>query len=504
MVNVAEDITDEQLEDQLVDFVAECYDDPLKFVMQAFLWGEDELKGFDGPDKWQKDFLIDIGKQVKQHQFDGVTATKAIRMATASGHGIGKSALTAWLILWIMSTRPYAKGIVTANTSEQLRTKTWGELGKWKKRCATGHWFTYNDGKGNMNLYHPDHSESWRCDAQTCREENSEAFAGLHAANSTPFYIFDEASAIPEKINEVAEGGLTDGEPMFFKFGNPTRNSGSFFQAFHRLKHRWFRKQIDSRTAKLPNKELIKEWIEDYGEDSDFVRVRVLGKFPRSGSLQFISNELVQNAQSRKPTSDRHAPGRIGVDVARFGDDQSVLIYRRGRDAQTIPVKKFRELDTMQLSAQVIQFKNELTEMGLNVDAIFVDGNGIGGGVVDRLRQLGFEVIEVQLGNKAVDSKKYANRRAECWGRMKAWLKGGCISDDIELETDLTGLEYGFNVREQIQLEKKEDMKKRGLASPDVADALSLTFAEDVEKTNQAYGPETQHFANNDFDPTED
>jgi len=410
MVNVAEDITDEQLEDQLVDFVAECYDDPLKFVMQAFLWGEDELKGFDGPDKWQKDFLIDIGKQVKQHQFDGVTATKAIRMATASGHGIGKSALTAWLILWIMSTRPYAKGIVTANTSEQLRTKTWGELGKWKKRCATGHWFTYNDGKGNMNLYHPDHSESWRCDAQTCREENSEAFAGLHAANSTPFYIFDEASAIPEKINEVAEGGLTDGEPMFFKFGNPTRNSGSFFQAFHRLKHRWFRKQIDSRTAKLPNKELIKEWIEDYGEDSDFVRVRVLGKFPRSGSLQFISNELVQNAQSRKPTSDRHAPGRIGVDVARFGDDQSVLIYRRGRDAQTIPVKKFRELDTMQLSAQVIQFKNELTEMGLNVDAIFVDGNGIGGGVVDRLRQLGFEVIEVQLGNKAVDSKKYANR----------------------------------------------------------------------------------------------
>ncbi|EBI0451191.1 terminase, partial [Salmonella enterica subsp. enterica serovar Cerro] len=188
---------------------------------------------------------------------------EAYRCATSSGHGIGKSALTAWVILYIMSTRPFCKGVVTANTSEQLRTKTWGELGKWKKRCITGHWFEYNNGKGNMNIYHVDHMESWRCDGQTCREENSESFAGLHAANSSPFYIFDEASAVPDKIWEVAEGGLTDGEPFWFAFGNPTRNTGRFRECFRKFKHRWRRKQIDSRLAKMTNKELIEEWRND-------------------------------------------------------------------------------------------------------------------------------------------------------------------------------------------------------------------------------------------------
>lgn len=277
-----------EFEAMLADDMGRFFYDPLGFVMYAFEWGAGELDGFDGPDEWQKEFLTDWGEAIRTNNFDGVKPVEAYRCATSSGHGIGKSALTAWVILYIMSTRPFCKGVVTANTSEQLRTKTWGELGKWKKRCITGHWFEYNNGKGNMNIYHVDHMESWRCDGQTCREENSESFAGLHAANSSPFYIFDEASAVPDKIWEVAEGGLTDGEPFWFAFGNPTRNTGRFRECFRKFKHRWRRKQIDSRLAKMTNKELIEEWRNDYGEDSDFFKVRVRGLFPSASDLQFI------------------------------------------------------------------------------------------------------------------------------------------------------------------------------------------------------------------------
>ena len=168
-----------------------------------------------------------------------------------------------------MSTRPDSKGVVTANTGDQLKTKTMSEVSKWRSRCITGHWFQMNA----MSIVHRAYPDSWRVDAQTCREENSEAFAGLHAADSTPWYLFDEASAIPEKIWEVAKGGLTDGEPMHICFGNPTRNNGSFYECFRKNSHRWITRQIDSRKAKMTNKRLIEQWIEDFGEDSDFVRV---------------------------------------------------------------------------------------------------------------------------------------------------------------------------------------------------------------------------------------
>ena len=132
----------EDPEGLLADACAELYADPLGWVMMAFEWGSDELTGFDGPDDWQRDYLRQLGKQIEDRGFDGVTPCLPIQMSTASGHGIGKSTLVAWLILFIMSTRPFAKGVVTATTYPQLRTKTWGELDKWKTRCITGHWFT--------------------------------------------------------------------------------------------------------------------------------------------------------------------------------------------------------------------------------------------------------------------------------------------------------------------------------------------------------------------------
>lgn len=460
---------------QLADEVSKYYADPLGFVLFAFDWDHGDLKGFKGPDVWQKDRLNDVGAQIKKSKFNGVTPVDAIRQATSSGHGIGKSALTAWIILWIMSTRPYCKGVVTANTSEQLRTKTWGELGKWRKRCITGHWFEYNNGKGNMNIYYLEHPESWRVDAQTCREENSESFAGLHSANSTPFYIFDEASAVPDKIWEVAEGGLTDGEPMWFCFGNPTRNSGKFFECFNKQKHRWNVARIDSRNAKMTNKKIIQEWIDDYGEDSDFVRVRVRGVFPRSGTCQFISSEEIAYCKEYEAEGYHSLPMIIGVDVARFGDDQSVICVRQGR--KVAPLQKYRGLDTMQLADKVIENIKKYQP-----DGLLVDGGGVGGGVIDRLNQLGYDVIEVNFGGKPADDKQYSNKRAEMWGRMRDAIKAGMqLPKDDELTDELTHIEYGFNAKQQIQLEKKADMKKRGLSSPDCADALALTYAEFIE-----------------------
>jgi len=469
-----------QIDLTLADECSQFYADPLGWVLWAFDWGHGELQGFEGPDQWQRDILIEIGEEVVERGFNGVTPVDPIREATASGHGIGKSAITAWLILWIMSTRPYAKGIVTANTSDQLRTKTWGELGKWRSRCLVGHWFEYNNGRGSMSLYHKSWPESWRVDAQTCREENSEAFAGLHSANSTPFYLFDEASAVPDKIWEVAEGGLTDGEPMILVFGNPTRNSGKFHDCFTRQKHRWNTRQIDSRTAKMTNKKLIEEWRKDWGEDSDFFRVRVLGRFPRAGDMQFIPSDAVFDAQKRG--SGRYLgddPLICGIDVARGGDDNCYIVFRRGKDAMSekvyrIPGEKSR--DSMKVVSMITMVLNRHKP-----DVTFLDETGIGGPMVDRLVQLGYHVVGMGFGWKADDDKHFANKTAEMGYRCRQWLmEGGSIPDDPQLEIELTTREYQHNSKDQLVLEQKKEMKKRLGVSPDWADALYLTFAQHV------------------------
>jgi hypothetical protein len=496
--------------------MAALYADPLGFVLYAFDWaGDPSLQlvrlpapwnlVYDsefGPDVWACALLERVGRAVRERAFDGMHAVAPIREAVASGHGIGKSALVAWLILWLMSTRPHCKGVVTANTAEQLASKTWAELGKWRKRCLTGHWFDYSTGKGSMRLVHRQHPESWRCDAQTCREENSESFAGLHAASSSPWYIYDEASAVPDKIWEVSEGGMTDGEPHWYAFGNPTRNTGAFARCFGAQRNRWNTHQIDSREVQITNKRQIDEWISDYGEDSDFVRVRVRGVFPRASSMQFIGRDLYDAAVLRLVEVDRTSPVVIGVDVARFGDDDSVIRTRCGRDARTWPPIRMREADTMQLVGRIAEHVNLLRSVGRKV-SVFVDGGGVGGGVVDRLRQLGFDCIEVQFGGKADDPRKYANKRVEMWDRLREWLKTvGAIAADDRLATDLTSVEYGFTNGDQIALERKERMRERGLASPDDADALALTFAHQVPVELPADVPRPTHTVRGrDHDP---
>ncbi|MBL4665625.1 MAG: hypothetical protein JKY23_06745 [Nitrospinaceae bacterium] len=498
-------------DEQLADALAEFFDDPLGYVMFMFPWDTyepiqmvelDEKYGNRfpgckyGPDVWACEFLDNWGDDIRANGFDGRNAVDPLMYATVSGHGIGKSTLTSWIIKFIMDTRPFSKGTVTANTAEQLKTKTWAELGKWHKLSLTEHWFNYNSGRGAMNLTHKKFKEEWRCDGQTCREENSEAFAGQHAASATSFYVFDEASAVPDKIFEVREGGTTDGEPMVFDFGNPTRNSGRFYEeCAGKFRHRYKHIIIDSREVLITNKKRIAAWLEDYGEDSDFFKVRVRGLFPSAGSCQFIATELVELAQKRELIVDRMAPLVLGVDVARFGNDESVIYPRIGNDcrswAPTIGKGRFQGLNTVQLTGKVIETVRSFRALGIEYAALFVDGTGIGGGVVDQLDDLGYKVTEVQFGTNAIDAKTYRYRSDEIWGNLRDKLPRLCLPAmnqpcGNELKDDLTQREYGYTLNgNKIHLEKKADMIARGITSPDIADALALTFASEVAPVAQ-------------------
>lgn len=470
-------------ESLLHDEVASYYADPLGFVLAMYPWTEPGvLEHHPGPDTWQFEFLTKLGAEVAQRGFDGTAPVKAVRFATSSGHGIGKSVMVAWLVDWLMSTRPHCQGTVTANTITQLSTKTWAAITRWTKLCKTGHWFEINSDR----MYRIGHKESWFCAPQSSKEQNSEAFAGQHAADSSSFYIFDEASAIPEPIYEVSEGGLTDGEPFHFLFGNATRSQGSFHKAcFGSMRHRWNPIIIDSRQSRFTNKEQIAEWIQDYGLDSDFVRVRVLGLPPSASDVQFISNTLVSAAQRAAIVTLPDEPLVAGLDVARGGNDNLVVRFRRGKDARSIPpvrVPGEKAKDSMQMVTLVTDILNKDYD-GRKVAMLFVDATGgsIGGPIADRLRQLGHKnVVDVQFGGESPESK-IANMRAYMWSKLRDWLAaGGAIDTLPALETDLTGPGYFHDKGDRLLLESKEQMKKRGLDSPDDGDALALTFAQVV------------------------
>jgi len=488
---------------ELSEELARCYADPLRFVLFAFPWGTTpdtklvELKEpwksrFPGckygPDKWACQLLDDVGADVRRNNFDGKHPVPPLKYAVSSGHGIGKSALTAWLVCWILATRPNSKGVVTANTAAQLETKTWAEIVKWMKKSVVADAFDCT----SDSIRAKETPETWRVDALTCREENAESFAGQHAASSTPFYIFDEASAIPEVVYDVAEGGLTDGEPMMFLFGNPTRNSGRFFSCFHKSKRFWKTRKIDSRSVEITNKKQIAEWAEEYGEDSNFFRVRVRGEFPTAGADQWCDSAIVRAAMARgQPSTNSASCAVVGVDVARFGDDDTVICTRIGKDGTRF--LRYHGLDTVQVVGRVKEEVRYLRRLGLKKVYVFMDEGGVGGGPVDVLRADGFPVRGVQFAQSVDDPDRFPAKREEMWGRMVEWMKdGGCLPDNKDLEEDLTSPSFTFDIKGRKKLESKADMKKRGLHSPDSADALAITFA---YRVNEYEGDKSERIA---------
>lgn len=499
---------------QLAEFIAQFYGHPYEFVLAVFPWGEPYIMDEDGnqmrnpladkagPEPWQRDILIELGEHVRNNMMLSEMGLQMLvwRSAIASGHGVGKSALVAWVIYWLMSTRVDTRGAVTASTQFQLEDKTWPELAKWHNLAINKHWFLWTATGLTFAAYPEDKRKNYKVTAATVSEQNTEAFAGLHNEGRTVFVIFDEASGVASKIWEVAEGALTDGEGFFFAFGNPTRSEGEFADCFDKHSHMYYTRHIDSREVSHTNKTALQDIINKYGIDSDEVKVRIRGLFPSQSFNGFIPREAVEEGIAREVLHDPNAAIIMAVDVARFGDDETVIGYRQGRDARSRPFRVFKGLRTTQIT-EIVAREADL----IRPDAIVIESTGPGAGVIDQLKDKGYKVHEVHPGSAAVEFDRYVNKRAEYWSKMRDalydWL---AIPDDPDLVTQLTGILYALDRHEQrTRLEAKEDMKKRGLKSPDRADTLALTFAVSIARRdrNNGFHAKRSRMAKTEYDP---
>jgi len=462
----------------IFDDLAQFELDPLSYVYYNWEWGEGELEGQDGPDVWQRKLLIDIGDKLKKGQLNNFE--DVIREAVASGHGVGKSTLVSWLTKWALDTFEDARAVVTANTEKQLMNKTWPELQKWHRLSLTKDLFTCTA----TALYSNDkeHEKNWRADAVPWSIHNTEAFAGLHNQGKRILIIMDEGSAIEDAIWEVTEGALTDSNTQIIwcVFGNPTRNTGRFRECWKRFKHLWKCWQIDSRNAKMSNKKILQEWIDTYGIDSDFVKVRVRGMFPSMSAKQFISVEDVDMAFGKHLREEQFnfAPKILSVEPAWEGDDPLIIGIRQGlafRILRKIP-KNDNDIEIANIVAQLEDLEQ--------ADGVVID-QGYGTGIVSAGRTMGRDWMLVCYSSSSPEPG-YKNLRAYMWGKMKEWLKsGGAIPLDQEMYDDLIGPETIPTMDGIIQLEAKKDMKARGIPSPNKGDCLAQTFAFNIQKKNK-------------------
>jgi hypothetical protein len=454
-------------------------DDPEAFVLFAFPWGQlnTPLAKFKGPRKWQRDVLRDIKEHIKVNK--GQLNMDTLRTAVASGRGIGKSALVSWLILWMLSTRIGSSVVVSANSEAQLRSVTWGELSKWAAMIINGHWWEISATKivpatWLTELVERDLKKGtryWAAEGKLWSEENPDSYAGVHNHDGM-MLIFDEASGIPDGIWSVGAGFFTENilDRYWFAFSNPRRNTGYFFECFGSKRAFWEAKNIDARTVEDTDKQVYEQIIAEYGEDSSQARVEVYGEFPSSGDDQFIAPTVVDEAMARPKYKDMTAPIVMGIDPARGGADSTVILVRQGRDI--VAIKRYHGEDTMEIVGRVIEAMEEFKPV-----LVVIDEGGLGYGILDRLNEQRYKVKGVNFGWKAKNSIMWGNKRAELWGTMKDWLKSASIPLDRQLKADLVGPTKKPNSSGTIFLEGKKEMRARGLASPDAADALAVTFA---------------------------
>lgn len=473
-----------QAEARIAEQVASYYADPLGFVMFAYPWGEprlpdgsnNPLANKTGPEPWQRRLLIQLGEHIRENIERKKLGLDLLvwRSARVSGHGVGKSALVAWLNHFFMSTRPDTRGVVTANTAAQLASKTWPELAKWHNLLVCRHWFKWEATKYYFAQYPEDKQKNYMIEAATVSEHNTEAFAGLHNEGNAVVVMFDEASGIVPQIWNVATGAFTDGEGFFFVFGNPTQPTGDFADCFDKNREFYNCESVDSREVSHTNKQYLNDLIRMRGIDDDEVKIRVLGQFPNQAFNGFIGVDAVNDAMTREHIPDSGAALIMAIDVARFGDDEIVFGWRQGRDARSRPMLTFKHLSTVRIAQVAMDLCNKERP-----DAIVIESTGPGAGVIDILRDRGYKVIEVHPGAPSDEPEHYYNKRCELWAKMRdALITELCIYDDPILFKQLTTILYTLDRHEQrIKLEAKVDMKKRtGLSSPDRADTLALTF----------------------------
>lgn len=479
-------------EKELAEFVAGFRYNFSGLVLALFPWGQptlpdgssNPLRDAKGPEPWQRKFLKALDEFMLENAYRKQLELDYLvwRSAIASGHGIGKSALVAMLIICFMSTRPDCRGVVTANTGDQLEGKTWPELGVWHELALNKHWFGRTATTFFFAAYPEEKRKNYGFVAQTVSPERSEAFAGLHNRDSAVVMIMDEASGIDAKVTEVAEGAMTDGEPFMFKFGNPTRPEGDFYDCFYKSEtaEMYYRDSVDSRSVSFTNKMAIADIIRKWGEESDEAKVRVYGQFPTQAFDGFLSPSVVSEAMQRELWDDPAAPLILGVDVARYGNDRTVLYPRKGRDARTFPVWEFKGLNTTDVARKVADYI-----MQFKPDGVIVESTGPGAGVIDQLRSWGYRVHEVHPGAQAEETTQFGRMRDKWWFHLREWLyAGGCLREDKEIFNELTKIQYKVEGKGETKLvlESKKLMKERLTFSPDKADGLVLTFAAPIIK----------------------
>ena len=435
------------------DFVREYRDDPVKFVVEVL--GAKPLP-------YQAEFLQAIA--------DGER-----KMSVRSGHGTGKSTSASWAMLWYVLLRFPNKVVVTAPTSGQLFDALFAELKRWINELPPQLKPMLTVKSDRVELAAAS-SEAF-ISARTSRAETPEALAGVHSENV--LLVVDEASGVPEKVFEAAAGSMSGHNATTILLSNPTRSSGTFFESQTRLAGSWWTRRWSCVDSPLVSDEFVDEMRLRYGEESNAFRIRVLGEFPMADDDTIIPFHLVEAAINRDVVLDENAKMIWGLDVARFGTDKTVLAKRQGN--VITEVNGWQGLDLMQTVGRV-KAEYDGLPMSIRPSEIMVDVIGMGGGVVDRLRELGLPVRGINVAESPSMGDTYTNLRAELWFKMRGWLeqRGAKLPRDEQLVAELSTIRYSFMSSGKMKAESKDEMRKRGLPSPDFADAVCLTLASDA------------------------
>jgi hypothetical protein len=436
-----------------IEFIKLYRNDPNKFVK--------EVLGVE-PDEWQQDFLQAV-------------ASGERKISIRSGHGVGKSTTASWAMLWFLLTRYPVKVVVTAPTSAQLYDALFAELKRWVKELPQPVQDLLDVKQERIELK-ASATEAF-ISARTSRAEQPEALQGVHSDNV--MLVADEASGVPEAVFEAAAGSMSGHNALTILLGNPVRSSGFFFDTHNRLKDEWWTRRVSCIDSTRVSKEYVDDMKSRYGEESNAFRIRVLGEFPRSDDDTIIPMDLLESAKHRDTRAYEDAPIVWGLDVARFGSDSSVLCKRQSNVVHTL--ERWRNLDLMQLTGAVVS-QYEACDHKSRPTEILVDSIGLGAGVVDRLRELNLPARGINVSESPAMGGTYLNLRAELWHKAKAWLeKRDCkIPNNEDLIGELATVRYTFTSNGKIKIESKDDIRRRGLKSPDMADAFVLTFASDA------------------------
>lgn len=437
------------------------------------VWFAEDMLNFHA-DKWQSDVLMALGENPK--------------ISVRSGQGVGKTGLESIAVTWYLCTRPFPKVIATAPTRQQLYDVLWAEISKWLSGSMVDRLLQWTKTKVYMKGY----EERWWATARTAvKPENMQ---GFH--EDFMLFVVDEASGVSDSIMEAILGTLSGHENKLLMCGNPTRTSGTFYDSHNRDRdlYRTFKvSSLDSPRTSKDNIEMLKR---KYLEDSDVYRVRVLGEFPKGESDALIPLEYAETAASTKVSIKDCFTFNLGADIARFGNDNTVLAPRIGN--RVFQLKEYSKKDTMETSGNILktvdEFKREYHQ--INRVKIKIDDDGLGGGVTDRLNEvirqerLGYDVIPIKNGAKADDDEHYADKSVEMWGNMRDILEDNFtnfvqgrtptieLPNNEKLIKQLSNRKYKIDSKGRIDLEQKEQMKKRIGESPDCADAVIYSFAE--------------------------